>query len=115
MCYFIGMSLQIQEYLDTSGKSPFAKWFDDLNPDVAAKVTIAIVRMRRGLLGDVKPVGQGVSEHRIDYGPGYRVYFAKDDEKLVILLGGGSKKRQQHDIAEAIACWQQYKHRKQKE
>jgi putative addiction module killer protein len=109
------MSLEIKEYLTSLGKSPFAKWFNDLNPDVAAKVTIAMVRMGRGLLGDVKPVGQGVSEHRIDYGAGYRVYFAKDGEKLVILLGGGSKKRQQQDITEAIACWQDYKQRKKKE
>jgi putative addiction module killer protein len=57
----------------------------------------------------VKGVGSGVLEYRIDFGPGYRIYFGKDGDQLVILLGGGSKKRQQHDIAAAIALWPSYK------
>jgi len=60
----------------------------------------------------VKSVGSGVHECRIDFGPGYRVYFGKDGERLVILLGGGTKKRQQKDINDAIARWQDYKNRK---
>lgn len=71
--------------------------------------------MKRGLLGDVKSVGSGVSQRRIDYGPGYRVYFAKDGDKIIVLLGGGSKKRQQDDINEALSCWQDYKKRKRKD
>jgi putative addiction module killer protein len=61
----------------------------------------------------VKGVGAGVSESRIDFGPGYRIYFGKDGERIVILLGGGTKKRQQKDINDAIARWQDYKKRKQ--
>lgn len=60
----------------------------------------------------MKSVGSGVHECRIDFGPGYRVYFGKDGERLVILLGGGTKKRQQRDINDAIARWQDYKNRK---
>jgi putative addiction module killer protein len=59
-----------------------------------------------------KGVGSGVFELKIDFGPGYRVYFGRDGEQLVILLGGGRKKRQQHDIAAAIADWRDYKRRK---
>jgi putative addiction module killer protein len=60
-------------------------------------------------------VGSGVQELRLDFGPGYRVYFGRDGEQLVILLGGGSKKRQQTDIDAAIALWQEYKQRKREE
>ena len=60
-------------------------------------------------------VGKGVYECRIDFGPGYRVYFGKDGDRLVILLGGGSKKRQSKDIEAAQALWKQYKERKSKE
>lgn len=64
-------------------------------------------------MSNVKGVGSGVFEYRIDVGPGYRIYFGKDGERLVILLGGGIKKRQQQDIAAALARWQEYKRRKQ--
>jgi len=60
----------------------------------------------------MKGVGSGVLEFRIDFGPGYRIYFGKDGERLVILLGGGTKKRQQQDIETALARWQDYKRRK---
>ena len=60
----------------------------------------------------VEGVGGGVSECKINFGPGYRVYFGKDGEALIILLGGGSKKRQQADIGAALSCWQEYKRRK---
>ena len=63
----------------------------------------------RGNLSNVKSVGEGVLEYRIDFGPGYRVYFGRDGEALVILLTGGTKKRQQRDIEAAIAYWQDYK------
>lgn len=73
--------------------------------------------MRQRNLSNVKGVGFGVFEYRIDFGPGYRIYFGKDGERVVILLGGGSKKRQkrqQRDIRDAIGCWQDYKKRKGK-
>jgi len=63
----------------------------------------------------VKPVGENISEMRIDYGPGYRIYFGKDGDRLVILLAGGTKKRQDADIKVAQAYWQDYKRRKRQE
>jgi putative addiction module killer protein len=71
-----------------------------------------IVRMEQGNLANVKSVGDGVLEYKIDFGPGYRVYFARDWEKSLILLTGGTKKRQQRDINAAIAYWQDYKRSK---
>ena len=70
--------------------------------------------MRQGIFGDHKGVGEGVLEHRIHDGPGYRIYFGRDGEKLVILLGGGTKKRQQRDIAAAQQLWQHYKRAKRR-
>ncbi len=61
----------------------------------------------------MKPVGEGVAERRINYGPGYRVYFGQDGRQLVILLVGGTKKRQQRDIVQAKAYWRNYKKRKE--
>lgn len=65
-------------------------------------------------MGDIKPVGSGVSERRVDHGPGYRIYFGKDGDTLVLLLTGGTKKRQQKDIDQAKGFWLDYKKRKRK-
>jgi putative addiction module killer protein len=104
--------VDVLEYLDGDGKSPYAIWFESLNAEAAAKVTMAVTRLRQGNFSRVKGVGSGVFEYRIDFGPGYRIYLGKDGNKLVILLGGGSKKRQSADISLAIARWQDYKKRK---
>lgn len=72
----------------------------------------ALARIQQGNLSNAKGVGSGVYEYRIDFGPGYRIYFGKDGERLVILVGGGTKKRQQEDIATALARWHDYKQRK---
>jgi putative addiction module killer protein len=104
--------IEVREYLDRAGGSPFANWFADLNPRAAAKVTTALTRLAAGNFSNVKGVGSGVFECRIDFGPGYRVYFGKDGERLVIVLAGGSKKRQQRDIEAALTNWQAYKRRK---
>jgi putative addiction module killer protein len=101
--------IAVREYLPESGKSPFAEWFNSLNAPASAKVATAILRLEAGNFSNVKGVGSGVYEYRIDFGPGYRIYFGKDGDKLVILLGGGSKKRQQRDIEEAIRFWADYK------
>jgi putative addiction module killer protein len=66
-------------------------------------------------LSKVKGVGSGVFEYKIDFGPGYRIYFGRDGDRLVILIGGGTKKRQQQDIAAAQECWAAYKRRKKQE
>ena len=102
----------VLEYLTPKGDSPFGAWFDALDSQAAAKVTIALIRIGQGNFSNVKGVGAGVFEYRIDFGPGYRVYFGKDGEAIVILLAGGTKKRQQRDIEGAQARWQDYKDRK---
>jgi putative addiction module killer protein len=104
-----------REYLDEQGDSPYAKWFDSLNAHAAAKVAIAVYRLEQGNFSNVKGVGGGVFENRIDFGPGYRIYFGKDGDQLIILVGGGSKKRQQADIQAAQARWQDYKQRQRQE
>ena len=101
-------------YVTEEGKTPFDDWFDNLDTMAALKVRTALARIETGILGDVKPVGQGVSERRITFGPGYRVYFGKDGDTLVILLCGGTKKRQSKDIEQAKAFWDDYKNRKLK-
>lgn len=107
--------MQALEYLDASGQSPFRRWFDGLDAIVAAKVSIAVARLEQGNLSNVKGVGAGVFESRIDFGPGYRLYFGRDGELLVILLGGGSKQRQQKDIATVQMRWADYKRRKKEQ
>jgi len=102
----------IAEYTGQDGTRPFSKWFRDLDSQAALKIRIAIARMENGNFSNVKAVGQGVSEYRVAFGPGYRIYFGQDGDRLVILLGGGSKKRQSNDIAAAQARWQDYKARK---
>ena len=75
----------------------------------------ALVRMESGNLTNSKSVGAGVLECRIDFGPGYRIYFGRDGDDLIILLGGGTKTRQQKDINMAQDLWQEYKRRKRGE
>jgi len=104
-------SIRIVEYLDTSERSPFGKWLEDLNAEAAAKVATAIYRLGQGNFSNVKGAGR-VFEYRIDFGPGYRIYFGKDGETLVILLGGSTKKRQQQAIKAAEQAWADYKRRK---
>jgi putative addiction module killer protein len=71
--------------------------------------------MSQGNFSNAKAVGFGVCEYRVNFGPGYRLYFGRDGERLVILLGGGAKKRQNQDIQLAIRRWEDYKRRKPKE
>lgn len=108
------MSLQVVELLREDGRSPYAEWFDGLHAVAAAKVTTAVVRIEQGNLSNVKWF-RGIGEYRIDWGPGYRIYLAKDGLKIVVLLGGGTKKRQHADIERAIALWEDYKRRKAKD
>ena len=103
---------EIRYYVAAGGQEPFADWFADLESVARAKVTRALVRLEQGNFSNVKSVGEGVLEFRINFGPGYRVYFGRDGETLVILLTGGTKKRQQRDIDAARAHWQEYKQSK---
>ena len=82
----------------------YARWIDRLNDDRArARIEARIYRLSLGNPGDVRPVGKGVSELRVDYGPGYRIYIAQQGKTVVILLRGGDKRTQQKDIAIAKA------------
>jgi putative addiction module killer protein len=104
--------LEIRYYVASGGHQPFAQWFADLDPVARAKVARALVRMEQGNLSNVKSIGEGVLEYRIDFGPGYRVYFGRDGELFVVLLTGGTKKRQQRDIETAKEYWRDYKQTK---
>lgn len=95
-----------------TGRSPYAGWFNGLGAQAAAKVAIAVTRLAQGNFSNVKGAGAGVFEYRLDFGPGYLIYFGKDGQRLIILLGGGTKKRQGHDIDDAITRWKDYKQRK---
>lgn len=106
--------MEVVEYEQEDGVRPFKQWFDSLDSYHALKVRTAVTRMGKGNFSNIKSVGNGVSERRVDFGPGYRIYFAKDGNRLIILLGGGTKKRQQSDINKAKECWKHYKKRKQK-
>jgi len=103
----------IREYLAPDGKCPFRNWLRSLK-DVKARARIRarINRIRLGNFGDCKSVGSGVSEFRIDHGPGYRVYFGRVGEKIVLLLCGGTKRNQEKDINLAKEYWYDYKKRK---
>ena len=104
--------IEVREYIDAQGRSPFTKWLRALNVQAAAKAATALERLADGNLSNVKSVGGAVLEYKIDFGPGYRIYFGRDGDRLVILLAGGSKKRQQQDIVSAKAYWQDYRKRK---
>src|SRR4051794_22120266 len=99
------MNVTVREYLDVDDRSPFGEWFEDLDATAAAKVTVALARLGQGNFSRVKGVGAGVFECRIDFGPGYRVYFGKDGETVIVLVAGGTKKRQDRDIALAHDRW----------
>ncbi len=107
--------VELRGYIDESGNQPFARWFTELDSMAAARVTTALTRIEHGNFSNVKGVGAGVFECRIDFGPGYRIYLGKDGDRLVILVGGGSKKRQSRDIAAAQERWANYKLRKKGE
>jgi len=106
-------NIKVVEYLQ-NGVSVFEKWFSSLDAQAAAKVTTALYRLEQGNFSNVKSAGQGVSECKIDFGPGYRVYFGREGNTLLILLGGGSKKTQSRDIRKAQSLWVQYKTEKKK-
>lgn len=104
--------IQLLEYITEDGDNPFHRWLKSLKDRVArARIRVRLNRLRLGNFGDCKPVGKGVNELRVDYGPGYRVYYGKAKTTIVILLCGGSKKSQTKDIQLAQAYWADYKRR----
>lgn len=105
-------AVRVLEYLDRTGRSPWRRWFNDLDAIAAAKVGTALYRLGQGNFSTVEGVGGGVFEAKIDFGPGYRIYFGKDGETIVVLLGGSTKKRQSAAIGAAQKAWADYKQRK---
>ena len=104
--------IQVRYYVSEDGRSRFEEWFSNLNSEARAKIATGIARLEQGNVSNVKSAGGGVLEYRINFGPGYRVYFGRDGETLVLLLCGGTKKRQQEDIETARTSWSSYKIRK---
>jgi len=101
--------IQIEFYETKEGKIPFSIWLKSLNDGKArARIRVRIDRLKRGNFGDSKSVGEGVYELRIDYGPGYRVYFGKVGLTIVLLLCGGDKSTQPVDIRKAKTYWHDY-------
>jgi putative addiction module killer protein len=105
------ITFELKEYVE-SGNSPFADWFDSLDAVTAARVDKYLRRLEAGNFGAAKSLQEGVSELKLDFGPGYRVYFGREGKTIIILLGGGSKRRQSADIAAAIERWRRYKQSK---
>ena len=97
---------ELRTYVDEHGRVPFETWILELDGQAQAKVTIALSRLERGNMSNVETVGEGVSELKLNWGPGYRVYFGQDGKITIILLCGGTKKRQSRDIAIAKARWE---------
>ena len=107
------MDVEIRRYRTLRGTEPFTDWISGLHDRGArARILVRIERVALGNLGDAKPLRQGVWELRIDTGPGYRVYFAREGRVVVILLGGGDKRTQDADIEKAIDSWDEYRKRR---
>lgn len=103
--------MQVREYLREDGSAPFKIWFDGLDHQAAAKITVALVRLECGNTSNIKWFS-GLGEYRIDWGPGYRIYLLKDGDHLIVLLGGGTKRQQQRDIEKAKKLLKEYRSRK---
>ena len=106
------VTIELREYIDEQGHCPYREWVSKLDSGVRARIDKSVLRMGNGNLSGVKPEGGGVSALRLDFGPGYRIYFGQDGECLVILLAGGTKRRQDEDIRLARSLWAEYKKRK---
>ena len=104
--------IDIREYVDGRGRSPFSRWYNELDPTAVTRVTTALARMEKGNMSGVRGVGGGVMEYRIHTGPGYRIYFGRKGDTLIILLGGGTKARQRKDIENARRLWREHNRRK---
>lgn len=105
------MPILVEEYLCEDGSSPYKRWFDSLDTQAATKITTAKLRLELGNISSVKWF-DGMGEYVIDWGPGYRIYLARDGDTLIVLFGGGTKRGQQRDIDQAKVLIAEYKARK---
>jgi len=104
--------IDVRRYVTRAGKDVFGEWLGSLKDARArAKIVIRIDRLSAGNFGDCKPLGQALHELRIDWGPGYRVYYAMLGKQVVLLLGGGDKRKQPSDIERALEYLKDYKER----
>jgi putative addiction module killer protein len=110
------MSFEIRRYRSVAGGEPLTEWFSEL-PDrwAWARILARLERLEAGNFGDAKFLRDGVSELRIDWGPGYWVYFGRDGRTVIVLLCGGDKRKQDADIRKAVELWQEYANRRKGE
>ena len=110
------MAFEIRRYRSAAGDEPFTRWLADL-PDrqARARILARLERIEAGNFGDAKFLRDGVSELRIDWGPGYRVYFGRDGRTVIVLLCGGDKRKQDADIRKAVELWHEYGSRRKGE
>jgi putative addiction module killer protein len=102
----------LHEYVTPDGRNPFRQWLDRLRDiNARARIRVRLNHVRLGNIGDAKPVGGGVSELRVPYGPGYRVYFAQTGSTVILLLCGGDKSTQGRDIDTAKDYWLDFQRR----
>lgn len=102
----------LRHYLSQDGQDLFARWLDSLRDKQArARVAARLMRLNNGNFGDCRPVGSGVWELRIDWGAGYRVYYAIAGKRVILLCEGGDKQTQSADIERAIERWQEWQQR----
>lgn len=102
----------LRHYLSQDGQDLFARWLDSLRDKQAqARVAARLMRLNNGNFGDCRPVGSGVWELRIDWGAGYRVYYAIAGKRVILLCEGGDKRTQSADIERAIERWQEWQQR----
>ena len=104
--------IEIRRYLTASGRDVVGEWMADLADQRArAKIAVRLARVQAGNFGDCRALGNGVWELRVDWGPGFRIYYAMAGKFVVLLLCGGDKKTQAADIQAAIEYWKDYKRR----
>jgi putative addiction module killer protein len=107
--------IEVLRYVTATGRNVVREWLAELDDERAkSKIAARIARLELGNFGDCKPLQSGVWELRIDWGPGYRVYYAREGREVVLLLCGGDKRKQSADIKRAIEYWNDYKRRKGK-
>ncbi len=107
------MAFELRRYRTVAGDEPFTRWLTALSDRHArARVLVRLERLEVGNFGDARYLRDGVSELRIDWGPGYRVYFGRDGDTVIVLLCGGDKRKQAADIEKAVELWNEYGNRK---